>query len=362
MIIFGNCTRSVDIGAAIERIIATMAGRETDSMATRKSKAPGRDLPIESTDLNVKTAWLYYVEGFTQEQIAEKLNVNRVKVMRTLAACTAEGIVVTTINASTSGQVALERALEQRWGLTTAVVVPTPTVDSNLEKAIGHAVAAYLGRQMQDGMTLAIGGGATLHASLAFLARRQLKGASVIALVGSLPHSQWVNPSIVAAKVADVFGVDSYQITAPVTVDDPALRELLWAQPALQDVRRRASMADIALLTVGDVSADATVFRHGIVPASLIPSLKAQGAVANILCYFVDANGKLVDHEVNRRVMAIDLPLVGSVPNVVLAAGGKRKVPAILAALKAVDAKVLITDSDTAAMLVAKAPTPNRNL
>ncbi|RVA65803.1 sugar-binding domain-containing protein, partial [Mesorhizobium sp. M7A.F.Ca.CA.001.08.1.1] len=119
-------------------------------------------LPMVSSDLTVKTAWLYYVEGFTQEQIAEKLDVSRVKVMRTLASCTAEGIVVTMINAPTAGQVALERELEKRWGLNAAVVIPTPSAHDHLEKAIGHAVAAYLGEQMQDGMTLAIGGGATL--------------------------------------------------------------------------------------------------------------------------------------------------------------------------------------------------------
>jgi len=200
-------------------------------------------------------------------------------------------------------------------------------------------------------MTLAIGGGATLHASLAFLARRQLKDASVVALVGSLPHSQWINPSIVAAKVADVFGIDSYQITAPVMVHDPALRDLLWAQPELKDVRDRASSADIALLTVGEISPDATIFRHGIVPPSLIPSIKAKGAVANILSYFVDADGDLVDHEVNGRVMAIGLDVVSAVPNVVLAAGGKPKIAAIRAALEAVDANVLITDSETATAL-----------
>ena len=108
------------------------------------------------------------------------------------------------------------------------------------------------------------------------------------------------------------------------------------------------------LLTVGDMSADATIFRHGIVPSSLIAPLKAKGAVANMLCYFVDAAGRLVDHEVNGRVMAIGLDVVSQVPNVVLAAGGKRKVAAILAALKAVSTNVLITDSDTATALLAK--------
>ena len=327
--------------------------RKRTPMSAKKEKSR-KVGAMMSSDITVKTAWLYYVEGFTQEQIAKKLDLSRVKVMRTLAACTAEGVVVTTINTATSEQVALERALEKRWNLDTAIVVPTPSSDEHLGKAIGHSIALYLGQQMKDGMTLAIGGGATLHASLGFLTRRALKTGSVIALVGSLPHSQWINPSVVAAKVADVFEVDSYQITAPVVVSDPALRDLLWAQPTLQDVRNRASQADIALLTVGDMSPDATIFRHNIVPPSLMPSLKAKGAVANMLCYFVGADGKLVDHEVNGRVMAIDLEVVGAVPNVVLAAGGKPKVAAILAALKAVNVNVLITDSETAAMLIAK--------
>ncbi len=320
-------------------------------MANDGSGRAGSGVPMVSSDLNVKTAWLYYVEGLTQEQIADKLGVSRVKVMRTLAACAAEGLVVTTINAATAGEVALERALERRWGLDAAIVVPTPADADHLERAIGHAVALYLGGQMRDGVTLAIGGGATLHASLSFLTRRQLRDASVIGLVGALPHSRWINPSIVAAKVADMFGVDSYQITAPVMLHDPALRELLWAQPELLDVRRRAANADIALITVGEMTPTATIFRHAIVPAGLIPSLKAKGAVANILSYFVDADGRLVDHEVNDRVMAIGLDVIGAIPNVVLAAGGRHKLAAIRAALKGLDANVLITDGDTARAL-----------
>ncbi len=311
------------------------------------------ELPVVSSNLKVKTAWLYYVEGMTQEQIAEKLQVSRVKVMRTLAACMAEGIVVTTINRATAEQIALERALEQRWHLSSAVVVPSPSAHEHLETAIGHAVAQYLGEQMQDGMTLAIGGGATLFASLRFLERRKLHNASVVGLVGSLPHSRWINPSIVAARVAEAYEIDSYQITAPVIVDDPKLRNGLWKQPTLKDVKRRAEAASIALLTVGDISPQSTIFRHGIVSSELIEPLKAKGAVANILCYFVDKQGNLVDHVINRQVMAIGLDLVAQIPNVVLAAGGSSKVEAIRAALQVVPARVLITDSDTAIALLA---------
>lgn len=312
----------------------------------------GRNWPLRSSDLKVKTVWLYYVEGMTQEQIAEQLGVSRVKIMRTLAAATAEGIVVTRINAATAEQIELERRLEEKWGLASAIVVPTPENGGNLEKALGNAVASYLDQEMQDGMTLAIGGGATLYACVQFLEQRRLTEASVVALVGSLPHSRWINPSVVAARVAEVYQVDSYQITAPVILDEAGLRHLLWRQPELQSLQQRAAKADIALLTVGEVSEDATIFRHGIVPSELIDPLQACGAVANILCYFVDENGDLVDHEINQRVMSIELNTVAAIDRVVLAAGGSAKVAAMKAALKIVPASVLITDSRTATALL----------
>lgn len=312
----------------------------------------GRNWPLRSSDLKVKTVWLYYVEGMTQEQIAEQLGVSRVKIMRTLAAATAEGIVVTRINAGTAEQIELERRLEEKWGLASAIVVPTPENGGNLEKALGNAVASYLDQEMQDGMTLAIGGGATLYACVQFLEQRRLTEASVVALVGSLPHSRWINPSVVAARVAEVYQVDSYQITAPVILDEPGLRHLLWRQTELQSLQQRAAKADIALLTVGEVSEDATIFRHGIVPSELIDPLQACGAVANILCYFVDENGHLVDHEINQRVMSIELNTVAAIDRVVLAAGGSAKVAAMKAALKIVPASVLITDSRTATALL----------
>lgn len=313
-----------------------------------------KNWPLMSSDLKVKTAWLYYVEGMTQEQVADKLNISRVKVMRTLAACTAEGIVVTKINAATSKQIALERQLEKRWNLSSAIVIPSPDANENLEKLLGNAVAGFLDQEMKDGMTLAIGGGATLYTSLQFLLRRKLTDASVVALVGSLSHSRWINPSIVAAKVAEAYEIDSYQITAPVILDDPQLHDILWRQTELHDLRQRASKADIALLTVGDVSPEATIFQHGILSQDLVEPLRQAGAVANILCYFIDAEGRLLDHEVNRRIMAIDLKTVAEIGRIVLAAGGASKVAALRAALKVVPASVLITDQNTAQALLSE--------
>ena len=316
------------------------------------TKFQSKNAAFISSDLNVKVAWLYHVEGMTQEAIASLLDVGRSTVVRSLAASSADHLVITTVNAKSAYQVELERKLEERWGLESAIVVPAPHDPKHLERSIGHAVATYVNQHVNDGMTVAVGGGATLHSSLDFMHRRMLQDTVVVSLVGSLPFSKWINPSIVASKMAERLGVESYQISAPVVLEDADLRDRLWAQPMLAEVRRRARKADLAILTVGEVAPTATIFKHGIVPMKLIEPLQKLGAVANILCCFVNAKGHLVDHPINRCIMSLLPEEVASVGRIILAAGGTHKVAGIRAALRAVKARILITDSETAEKLL----------
>jgi DNA-binding transcriptional regulator LsrR (DeoR family) len=90
-----------------------------------------------------------------------------------------------------------------------------------------------------------------------------------------------------------------------------------------------------------------------LLPRSELATLRAAGAVGDVLCQFVDAEGSVVDHPVNRRVVAVDLADLRRVPTIVIAAGGARKATAIRAALRATGARVLITDEAAARALLA---------
>jgi DNA-binding transcriptional regulator LsrR (DeoR family) len=79
-----------------------------------------------------------------------------------------------------------------------------------------------------------------------------------------------------------------------------------------------------------------------------LASLVEAGAVGDVLCHFIDRDGALVDHPVNERVIAIDLDALRHVPKIVIASGGRSKVGAIRAALRATGAGVLITDETAA--------------
>jgi DNA-binding transcriptional regulator LsrR (DeoR family) len=311
------------------------------------NRTPSKE-PPPSADLGVRAAWLYHIEGLTQEEIARAMKISRAKVIRLLAGARDSGVVRIRIDAKAGEQIALERQLVGKFGLSEVVVVPSPVDDTAVASMVGHAAGTYLAGQIRDGMSIGLGWGSTLSMSLKAIVAQPFERLSVVSLLGGMTHSRAVNPSAVARRIADAFGADCYQLTAPVFVADEATRAALWAEPGLHDLLERARRVDLALVSVGDVSKDATLFREGLLPHSQLSSLIDAGAVGDVLCHFLDVDGRVIDHPVSRRVIAVGLDDLRRVPRIVLAAGGRRKVAAIGAALKAMAAKVLITDEAAA--------------
>jgi DNA-binding transcriptional regulator LsrR (DeoR family) len=308
---------------------------------------------MNTHDRGVRAAWLYYVEGLTQAEIARAMKVSRAKVIRLLAAARDSGIVRIHIDAKGSEQLALERKLTREYGLKEAVVTPSPVDEAATAAVVGQAAGAYLAEHVRPGMSIGVGWGQTLSMSLKAIGSQSYERLSVISLLGGMTHSRAVNPSAVARRMADAFGADCYQLTAPVFVADEATRLALWSEPALHDLLERARRVELALVSVGDVSENATLFREGLLPRSELTSLQRCGAVGDVLCQFVDCNGRVVDHPVSRRVIAVGLDDLRRVPTIVIAAGGRRKAAAIRAALEATNAGVLITDEAAAGALLA---------
>ena len=322
----------------------------------RPSDTTGARSAPSSPEERVRAAWLYYAEGMTQAQVARVMRLSRVKVIALLAAARDAGLVSIRVNAKGAAQLDFERRLVDRFSLHAAIVVPSPAREADVARAVGHAAGAYLGEQLRDGMSIGIGWGETLHHSLKALGEREVTGLSVVSLLGGITHSRTVNPATVARRLADAFRADCYQVTAPLVVADPELTETLWAEPGLRELRDRARRADLVLASVGDLSARATLVRERLVTRAELASLRAAGAVGDLLCRFLDADGRVLDHPANRRMIAVDLDDVRHVPRIVLASGGRRKVAALLAALTALPAQVLITDEAAAEGLLGAAP------
>lgn len=307
-------------------------------------------------ELKTRIAWLYHVEGMTQDEVAQAVGLNRSRVLRILAAARADGTVQVRVTTRLSRCVELERILENRWGLRRAIVVPRPQGRVPVEAIVGGALGAYLNDAVRPQITLGLGWGKTLSSSLASIEPRSAEGVRVISMLGGLTRVSAVNPSEFASRVANRLSAECLMLAAPVFAPDFRTREALLGHGGLGEVFERAKSLDVAAVSTSDLSPLSTVIEYGLLTQEEVASLQRAGAVGDVLCHFVDAEGELVDHPINERVVAVHPHDLRSARNLVLASGGWQKLAAIRAALKLMRPGTLITDETVAESLAADGP------
>jgi DNA-binding transcriptional regulator LsrR (DeoR family) len=300
--------------------------------------------PDVSDDLKTKVAWLYYMEGMTQDEISKTLGLSRSRVLRILASSRQSGMVQIRVTTKLSYCVSLERALETRYGLERAIVIPKPQDASATQDIIGSVLGGYLSENIPEKATIGLGWGKTLSASLPGIEYRDQTGISVLSMLGGLTRVSGANPSEFAWRLADRLNAECYLMAAPVFAPDARTREALLSHPGIQEIFRRASRLDLAILSVGDLSPFSTVSEYFLLERDELSALQAAGAVGDVLCRFIDADGNIIDHPVNERVVAVDPRDLRGARKLVLASGGWQKYEVIRGAMRLLKPHVLITD------------------
>jgi DNA-binding transcriptional regulator LsrR (DeoR family) len=302
--------------------------------------------------LRVRAAWLYYVEGLTQAEVAKRLGVNRIMITRLLADARSRGEVVIRIKSDIAPIVEMQRRLEERFGLGQAIVAPFSEASGDPTQAIAAAAGAYVSRLMTHRLTVGVGWGRTLQAMLAHVEGRALEDVRVVSLLGGIALARRFNPAEFAWQFAELFGAEGYLIPAPALVDSRQTRHALLEHCGLQQVLQMAESCDIALISCGGIESITTSYRVGHVTEADRRSLIEAGAIGDVLYNFIDRDGKLVNHPVNERSIALSLEGLARIGNRALIAGGVEKRAIILATLKLVRPRILVTDEVTARHLL----------
>ncbi len=311
--------------------------------------------PEISEDTKTRVAWLYYVEGLTQDEVAAKVGLNRSRVLRILSAARQDGTVQIRVTTRLSRCVELERALETRWGITQAIVVPSPQDETQLPQIIGAEAGALISQTIAANMTIGLGWGKTLSAAAPTIVPRQLEGGRVVSLLGGLTRVSEQNPSEFAWRVASRLGAECYIMAGPVFAPDPATRDALANHTGMSDIFQRARSLDMAVVSVGDLTPRSVFSEYGLLSREELASLERAGAIGDVLCHFVDAEGNIVDHPVNKRVLAVNPVDLRGTRNIILASGGWQKLGVIMAGLRLLKPTVLIVDDLVAERLATEA-------
>lgn len=313
---------------------------------------PGSVVQSDADSLRLRAVWLYHVEGMTQNDVAQRLNINRVMVVRLLADAKRRNEVRLTISAPLAGLVELGRIVETQLGIDRVIIAPFDGVDDDPVRVIAAAAGNYISGCMRSGMTVGVGWGRTLYNTLPFITGATLDDFRVVSLLGGIAAARRFNPAEFAWQFAELFQGEGYLIPAPAVVDSPETKHALLERCGLSSIFEMADKLDVVLLSVGGISTLTTSYRTGHISEAERRSLIEAKAVGDILYNFIDEAGDIVPHEVNDRVISANLGRLRRTPERVLISGGREKIAAIRGAIRTLAPTVFVTDEITARTLI----------
>jgi DNA-binding transcriptional regulator LsrR (DeoR family) len=305
-----------------------------------------------------KIAKAYYDDGLTQQQISERLGLSRVRVSRLLRAARDERIVQIAIAPPQESNTAIERRLEEAYGLKEALVVACSGEDTaTIVNQLGPVAATCLTRGLQGGEVVALSWGTAVLSVVNALPPKDLPNVRVVQFLGGLGELEAeTHGAELARRMAQALGAKPRLIHAPGIVKDKVVRDALVMDPQVTDTLELAGRADVALVGIGVFEPGSTLLAGGgTLTEGEVQELRARGVVGDIALQFFDEDGRRVDHPINDRIVGTDLERIKRIGRVIAVAGGAGKVRAIRAALRGGLVNVLVTDGRTAASLLEQA-------
>lgn len=298
----------------------------------------------------LKVCQLYYVENFSQKEISSQLGISRPQISRILANARNNNIVTIQINNPFPDETKLERALMERYRLKDALVLNIDNANGPdvLLEEFGKMAAECIDAYIMDHSRVGVMSGQTISHlawSIRYLNRRGLEFVPLVGGIGAT-GANW-HANAIARRFAECSGGSFYILNAPIIVQNRQSRDILIREPEIASVLGQGGSCDTVIVGIGQINEDSTNVKAGTLGRDDIGRLKEAGAVASVCTSYLDAQGRVIETELNERTIGITLDQLKKSRTIALAVG-KSKVESIKAALSSGYLDVFITDLDTA--------------
>ncbi|MFD2044647.1 sugar-binding transcriptional regulator [Ornithinibacillus salinisoli] len=300
-------------------------------------------------NLIVKVAWKYYNEGLTQNEIAESLNLSRMKVIKYLEKAKTNNVIQFKINLEKIANMDLQNKIKEKYNLKDIYVVPTSYQNSTDSLTI--AAAQYIEDRITSDTMINVGYGEAVSKTLGHLNISTKYKVTFVSLSGGV---KFYMPTAID-KTSDYYtnpNYNHYIMPAPLMVSSPSLADQMQNEKPIKKILEMIPHSNITVVGVGALSEQATLVKEGLLSISDIEILKSKGAVGDLLSQFYDINGNVLDLELHSQLISTEIDLLKSLNHVVAVAGNLEKKEAIVGALNGGYIDVLITDESVAQSLV----------
>lgn len=313
-------------------------------------------MELERLELLASIAKMYFEDGLTQDQISLRSGYSRSMVSRFLTEARENKIIEITINYPLERNESLEQELINRYDLKVARVLARRTLNyDQMVRRLGILAARFLDDLVGPGMTIGVSWGMALSEMISSVSSKSYLDIHVVQLNGAAgTETEYDSPWLVQ-KLARSYGGRYGILSAPLIVDSASTRQSLLKDKLIQGMMMSAEDMDIALMGVGTLDPDfSSLTLSGYLSPKESEDLVAAGAVGYICAHFYDINGKLLDHNIENRVIGVSPQTLRATPIRLGVAGGHQKILPVLGALRGGFLNVLVTDDVVAGELIKR--------
>lgn len=303
--------------------------------------------------LMVRVAELSYDENKTQDEIGALLDISRWKVGRLLTQARERGIVRIEIVHPRARRLGLERRLVDAFGIADAIVVPAPEDPTGLLDRVALAAADYLSALRPIPRTLAVSWGRTLTAIAEALPDGWANGVTVVQANGGVSlNRRSGGAATLATTIAHRAGGQAVLLPSPAILERVETKRAIEADRSVAGILDQASHASAYLFTAGPAEADSAHVENGYLTAEDVAELARRGAVGDVLGRYIDAEGNIVDAQLDARTVGVGLDRLRAADRAIFVTAGPAKHDIARTVVSSGLCTVIITDENTARALL----------
>jgi deoxyribonucleoside regulator len=308
----------------------------------------------------VRVAQMYYRMELSQQQIGDRLGLSRFQVGRLLDRALREGIIQIEIVHPDARVVDLEDALRDRFGLEASVVVDVPPAMSERaardlsRELVAKAAAGYLADLRPSG-SIGVSWGRTMLELAGHLEPGWASPTEIVQLNGATSRSaQPTRATEIAERFGTTTGAQIRLLAAPAIVGSGELRRALEADHSVGETLAAARATSVAVFSLGILSQESVLVESGQLTDQDLAELRRAGAVGDVVGRFLRPDGAIASPDLDDRTIGVPLADLGKGRVSMGLAAGPGRGPIALASLRAGCLSVLVTDSATAAWVLAE--------
>ncbi len=303
--------------------------------------------------VQIQAAWLYYMKDLTQQEIATRLGISRVKVTRLIQQARENELVTISINSPATLFFEQQEELTKRFGLDDALVTVSADDEETLMPILANATANFLATQLKPNMVVGIGVGRTVSLIPRYFQPPSEIPCTFVELSGGptallFDYAQ----TDVIYRLAEKSGGNAVHLKAPFFVETAEAREILLRDPVISQNMKLARNCDMAIFSVGVFDPESQLVQHGILSRQEVTRMQKAGVIGDVMSHTFNSKGDEVPSSLSERLIGLNIEDLVKLKKCVLIAGGEAKRKCVLAALDGKWVDMLITDEKTASWLI----------